>query len=254
MPGASNQQHVAALTAQPCDTLLVMDETDFRSPRDEVTTDDYSSSDEDSRPSTSDCSPDRRQQQSAAPIVDTESHRNSAQQRRPAVPTLGFKVPALQQQASQPSSLSLSGSQHIATGADSSPGAMTGAAMPSLQLPRSFSRGTDSSAEISAPSRSLSKLQSQRKSNRQSPRSLYTIQLASDALTLDTATLQRPQFKGLSTVDAVKQYCATELGIKQSAIKLYQVHEVSELTDSSTQLAIAIEGSGQHCTLHTAIS
>lgn len=223
-----------------------MHEVDFRSPRDELTSDDYSSSDDDSQPSTSEYSPDRSHQQSAVPPAASERQGGSAHQHRPAVPMLGLKMPAQSQQEVQPPSLPAATRQHPPADTETN-AASSSAPVPSLQLPRSFSRGTDNSRDASAPSRSMSRVQSQRKSSRHSPRPLYTIQLASDALTMDAATLQRPQFREMSSLEAVKHHCATELGIKQSAIRLYQLHEVTELTDSSLQLAIAVEGSGQLC-------
>lgn len=224
-----------------------MDEAEFRSPREEVTTDDYSS-DDDSQPSTSDYSPDRNQQHaSVSPPLASADQRNLSQQRRPVIPMLGLKLPGKDQQHAQPPTLPVVMNQIAAdTAPETAPSGST--TIPVLQLTKSLSRNTDSSSsDQPAPARSLSRLHSQRSSSRQSPRLLYTVQLASAALSVNAPTLQRPEFKQLSRLEAVRQHCATELGIRQSAIRLYQLQEVTELTDSCVHLAVAVEGSGLLC-------
>ena len=222
---------------------------DLRSPRDDPTTDEYSSSSDESQPSTSDCSPDRDQHH--VPPSASASDRHSAQQRRPNVPMLGLKLQLAKQQL--PTSPA-SARQQKAADTEPDTGASGSAAVPALQLSRSMSRNAETGTDRSTPGRSLSRLQSQRKSSRQSPTPVFTIQLASNALTMNASTLQRPEFRSLSKIEAVKQHCATELGIRQSAVKLYQLQEVTELSDGCTQLAIAVEGSGQLCSAEIAQS
>lgn len=230
-----------------------MNDAGLRSPRDDPTTDEYSSSSDESQPSTSDCSPDRDQQphvQSSAAASD----RFSAQQRRPNVPMLGLKLQLAKQQDAQLPPSPASARQQKAADTEPDNGASGSAAVPALQLSRSMSRNTETGTDRSTPGRSLSRLQSQRKSSRQSPTPVFTIQLASNALTMNPSTFQRPEFISLSKIEAVKQHCATELGIRQSAVKLYQLQEVTELSDGCTQLAIAVEGSGQLCSAEIAES
>ena len=219
-----------------------MNVADLRSPRDDLTTDDYTSSSDESQPSTSDCSPDRDQQQ---PRVLAASDKHLAQQRRPNIPTLGLKLQLAEQPDAQLPTSPASAGQQKAANTESDTGTSANAAAPTLQLSRSTSQNTETGTDRSTPGRSLSRLQSQRKSSRQSPAPLFTIQLASNALIMNANAFLRPEFRPLSKIAAVKQHCATELGIRQSAVKLYQLQEVTELSEGCSQLAIAVEGSGQ---------
>lgn len=213
----------------------------MHSPREDFTTDDYSSSsDESTLPSTSEPTPDRNQQPARVPSLAFAAADNPATPRgpgRPSIPRLGLKFQGDTPQGSEQSQPQLSkpgSTEQIASPSRAS-------VVPQLQL---VGQNVESTSDRSAPGRSFRRAHSQRKSFRQSPKPLFTIQLASDALSMTADKFQRPEYMHMSHTEAVKQFCATELGIKQGAIRLFQLQEVTELFDTPAQLAISIEGSG----------
>ena len=85
---------------------------------------------------------------------------------------------------------------------------------------------------------------------------LFTVQLASEAFSIHDEDLQDHRYSSLSQTQAVQQFCATELGLRLSSLKFYELREVQSLAECSegcTQLAIAVEGSGMTTSLCAAL-
>lgn len=77
---------------------------------------------------------------------------------------------------------------------------------------------------------------------------LFSVQLASEAFLIQSEQLQRDEYRNMSQTQAVKQLCASELGLRLSALKFYELREVqslAECSDGCSTLAIAVEGSGK---------
>lgn len=168
-------------------------------------------------------------------------------QRRPAVPTLsGLRLPIapsnqdlLPTQQSSPQTLTAGplnkpGSQGIA--ADDSCVAET----EHLQPVRLTSRNNSS--------RSLGRPVSQRRSGRYAAPPQFRIQLASEAFDIHQDALDQPECQQLTQLDAVRQLCSSRLGLRADALRLYELHEVqstADSTDGCSQLAIAVQDSGE---------
>lgn len=76
---------------------------------------------------------------------------------------------------------------------------------------------------------------------------MFTVQLASEAFSIESRALQEPSYRGMSQAQAVKHFCASQLGLKSSAVRMFELHEVtssSAFSDGCIQLAIAVDGSG----------
>ena len=76
---------------------------------------------------------------------------------------------------------------------------------------------------------------------------MFSVQLASEAFSIHSEQLQTDRYSNMSQTQAVKQFCASELGLKFSALKFFELREVqslAECSDGCSTLAIAVEGSG----------
>lgn len=97
------------------------------------------------------------------------------------------------------------------------------------------------------PEQSLYKADSHNQPGHQHPTPMFTVQLASEAFSIPSGALQEPCFSSVSQTQAVKHFCASQLGLKSSSLRVFELHEVESLTvfsEGCTQLAIAVEGSG----------
>ena len=168
---------------------------------------------------------------------------DAAKQRRPAIPMLGRKTPSLRSdKGSEPAQQSsphaaeavphdLHASQAVAR--EDSETAETEALQPAKSSGR-HSRGP-----------SFGRLNSQRRSSRQAPQ--FRIQLASEAFDIWQDTLDQPEHQQSKQIDALRQICSERLALKPSALKLYELKEITSLaagTDSCTQIALVVQDSG----------
>ncbi len=94
--------------------------------------------------------------------------------------------------------------------------------------------------------RHMSRANSQRRPSRQLTAPQFTIQLASEAFVIHPDALDQPQYHHLPQLEAAKQICATRLGLRGEALTFYELREVQSVTEcsaSSSQLAVAVQGS-----------
>lgn len=76
---------------------------------------------------------------------------------------------------------------------------------------------------------------------------MFTVQLASEAFAIHSGALQEHPYTNMSQTQAVKHFCASQLGLKSSSLRFFELHEVetwTEFSEGCTTLAIAVEGSG----------
>ncbi|KAL3142693.1 hypothetical protein ABBQ38_002995 [Trebouxia sp. C0009 RCD-2024] len=80
----------------------------------------------------------------------------------------------------------------------------------------------------------------------QHPMPMFTVQLASEAFAIHSGALQEPSYSKMSQTQAVRNFCASQLGLKSSSLKFFELHEIeppTEISEGCTTLAIAVEGS-----------
>ena len=79
------------------------------------------------------------------------------------------------------------------------------------------------------------------------PLPMFTVQLASEAFSIESGALQAHSYSSMSQAQAVKHFCASQLGLKSSSVRIFELHEVqssAEFSKGCTKLAIAVDGSG----------
>lgn len=79
------------------------------------------------------------------------------------------------------------------------------------------------------------------------PLPMFNVQLASEAFSIDSGALQEHSYSSMSQAQAVKHFCASQLGLKSSSVRIFELHEVessAEFSEGCTKLAIAVDGSG----------
>ena len=81
----------------------------------------------------------------------------------------------------------------------------------------------------------------------QQPVPMFTVQLASEAFCIESGALQEHAYSSMSQAQAVKHFCASQLGLKSSSVRIFELHEVessAEFVEGCTKLAVAVDGSG----------
>ena len=89
------------------------------------------------------------------------------------------------------------------------------------------------------------------------PLPMFTVQLASEAFSIDSGALQDHSYNSMSQAQAVKHFCASQLGLKASSVRIFELHEVessAKFSEGCTMLAIAVDGSGTICSLKCSFS
>ena len=92
----------------------------------------------------------------------------------------------------------------------------------------------------------MSRASSQRRPSRQLTAPQFTIQIASEAFVIHPDALDQPQYHHLPQLEAVKQICATRLGLRGETLTFYELRKVQSVTEcsaSSSQLAVAVQES-----------
>lgn len=191
----------------------------------------------------SDSSPERaRSSRVPALALGIAPSSDQANQRRPVMPA--FKTPAARAQDNIDSK--------------EQPAMRQPVALPrlSLQTDQAVTRGDlevpgTSAVEAAEPSgRDQQELPPYRtnaisQTGRQQP--MFTVQLASEAFFIESGALQESTYSSMSQAQAVKHFCASQLGLKSSAVRMFELHEVtssSAFSEGCIQLAIAVDGSG----------
>lgn len=83
--------------------------------------------------------------------------------------------------------------------------------------------------------------------SRQQPQPMFSVQLASEAFSINSGALQEHSYSSMSQAQAVKHFCASQLGLKSSSVRIFELREVlssAELSEGCTKLAVAVDGSG----------
>lgn len=204
----------------------------------------YSSSSDQDVPD-SDSSPERAPN-SRVPALALGGTLTSAHpvQRRPMVPA--FRVPAershdnvdsdMQAPVQQPVSLPRLSSQIDQTMTTAIP---EGAQTSSMGKAEPSGREGQEASQYRAATPSMS--------GHQHPTPMFTVQLASEAFAIHSGALQEPSYSNMSQTQAVKHFCASQLALKSSSLRFFELHEIESSTEISkgcTTLAIAVEGSG----------
>lgn len=190
----------------------------------------------------SDSSPERaRSSRVPALALGIAPSSDQANQRRPMLPA--FKLPARAQDNTdfkkQPAMCQPVGLPRL-----------------SLQTDQATTRGDHEVLGTSAPEaaepsgRDQQELPSYRtdaisQTGRQQP--MFTVQLASEAFSIESGALQESTYSTMSQAQAVKHFCASQLGLKSSAIRMFELHEVTSseaFSEGCIKLAIAVDGSG----------
>eukprot|EP00891_Asterochloris_glomerata_P002198 jgi/Astpho2/2198/fgenesh1_pg.00040_%23_42_t len=73
-----------------------------------------------------------------------------------------------------------------------------------------------------------------------------SIQLISNALSVEAATLRRGQELGIGRLEVLRQACSSKLGLAPAALKLFELREVpvgAELSADAAQIGVMVEGS-----------
>lgn len=191
----------------------------------------------------SDSSPERARSSRVPALALGIAHSSDqAKQRRPVLPA--FKLPAARVQDDIDSKKHRAMIQPV------------GLPRLSLQTDPAMTRGDDeisgtSALEAAEPSgRDQQELPPYRtdaigQTGRQQP--MFTVQLASEAFSIESGALQESTYSSMSQAQAVKHFCASQLGLKSSAIRMFELHEVTSseaFSEGCIKLAIAVDGSG----------
>ena len=86
-----------------------------------------------------------------------------------------------------------------------------------------------------------------RQPSHERPLPMFTVQLASEAFPIASGALQEQSYSSMSQAQAVKHFCASQLGLKSSSVRIFELHEVessAEFSEGCTTLAFAVDGSG----------
>jgi len=204
---------------------------------------DYSSGSDNDMPGESGSSPERSQERRVPKLaLGGTSLTGPAKSQRFAVPPLGLSSSAA---TAEESSASQQPASH------QSPDTVSPQADQMLAR-----KSSNSTAEVPAQpadavdrhdsGRYMSRANSQRRPGRQLTAPQFTVQLASEAFVIHPDALDQPQYHHLSQLEAAKQICATRLGLRGEALTFYELREVQSVTErsaSSSQLAVAVQGS-----------
>lgn len=206
---------------------------------------DYSSASDNDMPGEAGSSPERNHTKRVPRLaLGGTSLLQASRPQRTAVPRLGLgssaateELPAVQQSTSHQTSDAVPQEADQAPAGNISDAASTAPAQPSDAADR----------HCSEPS--MSRANSQRKSSRQLTAPQFTIQLASEAFDIHSDALGQPDLCHLPQFEAAKQICAAKMGLKAQALTFYElreVHSLAECSGSTTQLAVAVQGSSKN--------